>query len=155
MLFRSQSIFARYILLEKKGPPPSINLFNEKNIGETILHLIDKNLIQTCHDVSTGGILTAVSKMCIKGQKGLKINPFKELVNKHEYFFGEDQGRYIIEIEPKDLKTVTNILDKNSVHYDELGIITDKEMIINQKTKLTIDELKSYYTNWLTNYMGA
>ena len=35
-----QSIFAKDIgLNEKKGPDPSINLFNEKNIGETILKL--------------------------------------------------------------------------------------------------------------------
>jgi hypothetical protein len=26
-------------------------------------------------------------------------------------------------------------------------------MIIDQKTKLTIDELKSYNTNWLKSYM--
>ena len=45
-----------------------------KNIGETILNLIDKKLILSCHDVSLGGILTAVSKMCIKGNKGIKIN---------------------------------------------------------------------------------
>ena len=71
-----------------------------------------------------------------------------------EYFFAEDQGRYIIEINPKNLKEVTKILDKNSVHLEELGTIVEKEMIINQKTKFTIDELKSYNTNWLTNYMS-
>ena len=32
-----QSIFAKDLLSEKKGPPPTINLFNEKNIGENIL----------------------------------------------------------------------------------------------------------------------
>ena len=32
-----------------------------------------KVLIVSCHDVSLGGILTAVSKMCIKGNKGIKI----------------------------------------------------------------------------------
>ena len=52
-----------------------------------------------------------------------------------------------------DLKEVSKILDKNSVHYDEIGKIIDKEMIIDQKTKLTIDELKSYNTNWLKSYM--
>ena len=148
-----QSIFARYILLEKKGPPPSINLFNEKNIGETILHLIDKNLIQTCHDVSTGGILTAVSKMCIKGQKGLKINPFKELVNKHEYFFGEDQGRYIIEIEKTNIKKVNDLLKKNSVHFDDLGVIEDKNLSFNGEMNLPIEELGKTHKYWLKNYM--
>ena len=63
-----QSVFAKDILNEKKGPPPSINLFNEKNVGETILSLIEKKLIVSSHDVSLGGILTAVSKMCIKGK---------------------------------------------------------------------------------------
>jgi len=28
-------------------------------------------------------------------------------------------------------------------------------MIINEKTKLTIDELRSYNTNWLINYMST
>jgi hypothetical protein len=28
-------------------------------------------------------------------------------------------------------------------------------MIINTKTKVTIDELKSYNTNWLNNYMSS
>ena len=40
------------------------------------------------------------------------------------------------------------------MHYEEFGIITKNDMIINEKTKLTIDELKSYYTNWLTKYMS-
>ena len=52
------------------------------------------------------------------------------------------------------LKEVTKILNKNSVHYEEFGIITKNDMIINEKTKLTIDELKSYYTNWLPKYMS-
>ena len=68
--------------------------------------------------------------------------------------FCEDQGRYVIEIDPKNLKKVISILNKNSVHFDELGKIIDKNMIINQKTKVTIDELKSYNTNWLSNYMN-
>ena len=29
----NQSIFAREIINEKKGPPPEVNLFNEKNNG--------------------------------------------------------------------------------------------------------------------------
>jgi phosphoribosylformylglycinamidine synthase len=121
--YLDQSIFAKDILSEKKGPPPNINLFNEKNIGETVLKLIDQNLIDSCHDVSLGGILIAIAKMCIKGRKGIKINPFKELINKFEYFFGEDQGRYVIELSKSNIEKTKLILEKNSVHYDEIGII--------------------------------
>ena len=100
-------------------------------------------------------MITAISKMCIKGDKGIELKKSKNLINEIEYFFSEDQGRYIIEINPKDLKEVKKILDKNSVHHEELGIIVEKDIIINEKTKVTIDELKSYNTNWLTNYMSS
>ena len=150
-----QSLFARTILDEKNGPPPEVNLFNEKNNGESLLSLIEKDYIRSAHDISLGGLITAISKMCIKGNKGIKLNKLKNLMNDIEYLFAEDQGRYLIEIKPEDLKNVSKILEKNSVYHENLGVIIDKEMIINEKTKLTIDELKSYNTNWLKNYMSA
>ena len=72
-----------------------LNLFNEKNNGETLLKLIDAGYIKSAHDVSIGGIITAVSKMCIKGNKGINFKKPKYLINEIEYFFAEDQGRYI------------------------------------------------------------
>ncbi len=149
-----QSLFARNILDEKNGPPPEINLFNEKNNGETLLKLIENNLIKSAHDISLGGIITAVTKMCIKGNKGIKIQKPKYLINEIEYLFAEDQGRYIVEINKKDLKKVTDIFNKNAVHFDELGSIIEKELFINNKTKVTIDELRTCNTSWLKNFMS-
>jgi phosphoribosylformylglycinamidine synthase subunit PurL len=149
-----QSLFARDILNEKNGPPPEINLFNEKNNGETLLKLISKNFIKSAHDVSLGGIITALSKMCIKGKKGAVLKKPNYLINQFEYLFGEDQGRYIIEISKDDLKNVTKILKENSVHYDELGSVNDNSLIIGDKTKVSIDDLIKSHTNWLINYMG-
>ena len=149
-----QSLFGRNILDEKNGPPPEINLFNEKNNGETLLKLIDDNLIKSAHDVSIGGILIAVSKMCIKGNKGINLKKPKYLINEIEYFFAEDQGRYIIEITKENLKNVTDILNKNAVHFDELGVINNDQLFINEKTKVTIDELRTSNTSWLIKYMS-
>ena len=149
-----QSVFARDILNEKKGPPPRINLFNEKNIGETILNLIEKKLVVSCHDVSIGGIITAVAKMCIKGNKGLKINNLKGLTNKFEYLFGEDQARYIVETPKENIQKVLEILNKSSVHYDDLGVIDDKNLTYSDEINLPIDELSEAHKYWLENYMN-
>ncbi len=148
-----QSIFAKEILGEKKGPPPEVNLFNEKNIGLTVLKLHKNNLIESTHDVSLGGIIVAITKMCIKGNKGIKINKLKNLMNKFEFFFGEDQARYIIEVKEENLEKVHDILNKNSVHFDKIGIITEKHIEIENEPKLSIDELKNYNNNWIKNYM--
>ena len=55
---------------------------------------------------------------------------------------------------PKDFKKVAEILNKNAVHFDELGTISQKELYINDKTKVTIDELSTSYKSWLNNYMS-
>jgi phosphoribosylformylglycinamidine synthase subunit PurL len=149
-----QSLFARDILNEKNGPPPEINLFNEKNNGETILKLIDKRFIKSAHDVSIGGIITALSKMCIKGKKGATLKKPNYLINKFEYLFGEDQGRYLIEIDKDNLKDVVKILSENTVHFDELGTVNDSDLIIDDKSKVSIDDLIKSHTTWLTNYMS-
>ena len=148
------SIFAKDLLFEKKGPPPSINLFNEKNIGETILSLIHQSLIVSCHDVSLGGILTAVTKMCIKGNKGIKINPLKGLINKFEYFFGEDQARYIAEIPKENVEKVKDTLMNNSIHYDELGFVHENMVSFDGDINLPIEELSYTHKYWLKDYMN-
>ena len=148
-----QSIFARNILSEKKGPPPEINLFNEKNNGETILQLIEESLVKSVHDISLGGIIIALAKMCIKGKKGVKINKINTLVNKFQYFFGEDQGRYIIETNKNNLKKVKEILNNNSVYYNELGIVIEKDIIIDNEPVLAVDELILSSKKWLKEYM--
>ena len=120
-----------------------------------MLDLVQKKLIVSCHDVSLGGILTAVSKMCIKGNRGIKINTLKGLTNKYEYFFSEDQARYIVEIPKSNLNTVNEILNKYSVHFDELGIVDAKSIKYKDDINLPIEELIDAHKYWLNKYMDS
>ena len=65
--------------------------------------------------MSLGGIITALSKMCIKGKKGATLKKPNYLINQFEYLFGEDQGRYIIEIDKNNFQDVTKILSENTL----------------------------------------
>ena len=149
-----QSIFAREILSEKKGPPPEINLFNEKNNGQTILKMSKDKLIESCHDISLGGILVALSKMCIKSNMGVKLNPLNNLINRFEYFFCEDQGRYIIEVNEANFNKVEKILKENSVHFDNLGKVIDDRLEIDDVVNIPIEDLIFANTKWLYEYMA-
>ena len=51
---------------------PEINLLNEKNNGESLLKLFDKNLISSTHDVSNGGLITTLLNG-INSKYGAKI----------------------------------------------------------------------------------
>ena len=52
------------------------------------------------------------------------------------------------------LKMLLKILQENSVHFDELGTINENDLIIDNKTKVSIDDLIKSHTTWLTNYMS-
>ena len=109
-----------YSIIE--GNPPEVNLLNEKNNGEIVLNLINSNLVYSVHDVSNGGLIVALSEMSIGSNFGVKINKSKKLRNLAQYFFGEDQGRYILEIDKKNLIKIEKILAKNNIYYENIGI---------------------------------
>ena len=52
------------------------------------------------------------------GGAWVKIEKPKELRNLKEYFFGEDQSRYILEIDKKNLQNVEKILKNNDNSKD-------------------------------------
>ena len=85
--------------------------------------------------------------------KGFRINQLKGLVNKFEYFFGEDQARYLIEINDSNLTKVKKILKENSVSFDELGAVSENKLEFDSEINLTIDDLNNAYKDWLRKYM--
>ena len=150
----SQSLFSREILGNKKGPPPEINLFNEKNNGLTLLELIENNLILSAHDVSLGGILICLAEMCIEGKIGAEIYMPKSLIDLNEYFFGEDQGRYIIEIENEKFTSAIKILNKNSVFFEKIGITKKEKLYLKSEFEITIDDITKYNNIWFRKYLN-
>ncbi len=147
-----QSEFFRIILNHKKGPPPEVNLFNEKNNGLTLQKLISKKLVNSAHDISSGGIIVALSEMCISGNIGAKIVLPGNKRNIHQYLFGEDQSRYLIEIKPENKDEICAIMEKNSIYYEIIGTTQKEKIELDKNFSIKVDDLKSYYNNWFKDY---
>ena len=118
------------------GQPPEINLKNEKNNGEAVLEIIKKDLANSVHDISSGGLIVALAEMSIGSNFGLKIYKPKKLTKLIKYLFGEDQGRYILEIDKEKLKKVEEILKNNNIFYEHAGV-TQKDFL-KLKTNLRL-----------------
>ena len=147
-----QSEFFREVLDFKEGPPPEINLFNEKNNGLLILELINKKLVSSVHDISAGGILLSLTEMCISGKIGAKIKIPKNNIGQHEYFFGEDQSRYLIEIKEKNKKEVSEILGKNSIYYEIIGKTQKDTLDLDSNFKVKLTDLGELNSFWFKNF---
>ena len=135
-----------------EGRPPEINLLNEKNNGDVVLSLINNDLILSCHDVSNGGLIIALSEMVMSSEIGVKIEKPKKLRNLNEYFFGEDQGRYILEIKPENTKKIENFLKENDIYFENIGRTQEKYFEIVGEMKIDTNALFKINNQWYNNY---
>jgi Phosphoribosylformylglycinamidine (FGAM) synthase, synthetase domain len=147
-----QSEFFREVVEIKNGPPPEVNLFNEKNNGLIVQTLIEQKLLNSVHDVSSGGIIIALSEMCITGKIGAKIKIPQKNITPHEYLFGEDQSRYLVEIDKQNKTNVSKILEKNNIYYEIIGITQKDSLEINNEFSIKLEELRELNSFWFKNY---
>ena len=147
-----QSVFFKEVYSITEGPPPEINLSNEKNNGITVLNLINNKLISSAHDISSGGLILALAEMCMSSGLGLKIEKPSKLSNLMEYYFGEDQGRYLLEIEPKNYQKVVKNLNENNIFNEKIATVQKNKLEIIGELKLNIDDLYKINNTWYNNY---
>ncbi len=148
----SQSALFHEVYSINEGPPPDVNLINEKNNGEIILSLINKKIINSAHDVSSGGVIMSLAEMSMSSGMGVKIEKPKKLSSLFEYFFGEDQGRYVVEIDKDKLSLMQNLLKENNVFSEIIGITQKNKFEINDVMKVDIKELCDINNKWYHNY---
>ena len=148
----SQSILFEEVYSILDGPPPEINLLNEKNNGQMVLNLIKNDLVLSVHDVSSGGIIVALSEMSLSSNFGAKIEKPKKIRNLFEYFFGEDQGRYILEIEKDKLAKALKILNDNKVFSEIIGKTQKGCFELPGELKINLKDLYSINNKWYHNY---
>jgi len=147
-----QSVFFKEIYSLIEGPPPEVNLSNEKSNGQAVLKLVNNNLIASAHDLSSGGAILALAEMSLSSGYGLKIERPSKLSNLMEHFFGEDQGRYLLEIEPKNLQNVTKILTENNIFNEIVAIVQKDYFEILGELKININDLYKVNNKWYNNY---
>ena len=70
----------------------------------------------------------------------------------YKYFFGEDQARYIIEINKNNLPKVEKILRENDIYYENIGITQKEYFEIEGELKISTKELFKINSEWYNNY---
>ena len=146
-----QSALCHDILHLKKGPPPAINLNEEKKNSFFVRELIDKKIAKSVHDISDGGIALAVAEMCMAGKMGAKIITNLIDAERVKFLFGEDQARYLVEIKNEDCQNVMKLAKEQEISLLQLGS-TKKENLTIDDMKISVDDLLKLNNKWFHNY---
>ena len=115
------SKYISIIQSKEEGGTPEINLDTELRNGNFVMDAINQKLIASAHDVGEGGILVAISEMCMSGNLGITIEIETDFP--HGYFFAEDQSRYLLEVSPNNYDECQKLANNNDVHFEKIGIV--------------------------------
>jgi phosphoribosylformylglycinamidine synthase len=137
------SLYEREILQsESKNNPPKVDLDLEKKHSELVRHLITDRVINSCHDVSDGGILVALFEMS-SAKLGIKIADqfLKTHSDINALLFGEDQGRYIISVAADKAEFLSYLAQDIGVTLSLVGEVVEGAIEI-ASNKVSIQELQ-------------
>lgn len=81
-----------------KVPQPNDNALE---LLRHVYNAIKEGLVETCHDVSEGGIAVALAEMCIAGRIGARIIRGKLDNTENTALFSESTSRFVVEVKPE------------------------------------------------------
>jgi len=120
----------------------NINLESEKLTAKTLMEISDKSLLQSCNDISRGGIFMTLIKMI---QKNYGFN----IKSKNDFeLFCEYKSGYVLTTKENNLNDVFALLEKNQINYLEIGRVVIEEIKINSINIDYFDITNQYFNNF-------
>lgn len=139
------------------GESPTIDLDEEKKLLHTLLNLIRKGLIKSAHDISEGGIVSALAECCIINQEkqiGCEVEiPTKS--RKDFSLFSETQSRIIISISKDKILDLERELKPTSVMFTKLGVVAGSSLKLKNLFEVSVSELSDIYYNTIPGIMSG
>lgn len=136
------------ITRSKSAKVPQVDLGTLPEVLSTITTSIKSGNVLSSHDISEGGLISALLEMCYGGACGASINlsQMDEKTRSDFILFSETPGTFLIEV--KDEKTAKSLFSK--IPYKIIGK-TQKEKTIKIKSgnkqliNLSVDKLKQVW----------
>ncbi|RKY46557.1 MAG: phosphoribosylformylglycinamidine synthase subunit PurL [Candidatus Omnitrophota bacterium] len=128
-----------------------------KEIFLRVSQAIEKDLVESCHDCSEGGLGVAISEMCIGGNKGasifLKEVPHSVGMLSYEILFSESPTRFIVEVRRDKRESFQKVMQ--GVPLGLIGCTSSEERIIfyningKEIINISVDEAREA---WLSTF---
>jgi len=150
-----------YRLIKREGKTvPKTDPKVLKNCMNSILSIIKKDFILSCHDVSEGGIGVCISEMTIGGDIGaiIDISKVGKELRTDFKLFSESNTRWIVEVKKDKQKEFEILLKNNKTPYIKIGKTDGEKLIINENKKqiinIKISLLRKHWKNAIWSVMG-
>jgi phosphoribosylformylglycinamidine synthase II len=118
-----QSALLAELFDREEGDAPPVDLAAERAAGEFVRAAKAAGLITAAHDLGDGGLGFAAAEMALAGNVGVEIVSEAEMTPA-EWFFGEDQGRYLLACAQADAAALSALAGAHGVPIRSVGRAT-------------------------------
>jgi phosphoribosylformylglycinamidine synthase len=146
------SLYLREVAGREDGAPPPVDLAAERRNGDAVRQAILAGEVTACHDLSDGGLLVALAEMAMAGGVGATVKA-PPGVPPHAFWFGEDQGRYLLTTADPDRLAAR--LQAAGVPFLRLGVTEGASLTVEGAGAISTGELRRINEAWLPAYMAA
>jgi phosphoribosylformylglycinamidine synthase len=136
------SEYSEYIHKFIGGKCPAVDFSESKKNMNSVLDIIENELIKSAHDCSKGGLTIAISELCMINQIGCNVSLEKipgEKLDSDKILFSESHSRYLVTFENKNLEKLEEVLKKHNVSYSLIGEFTGDSILFSSDSKPIID----------------
>ena len=148
-----QSIYLREISEREEGAPPRVDLAAERRHGDLVRALIVEGVASAAHDVSDGGLLVALAEMAMAGGIGAELD--RAPLAAHAFWFGEDQGRYVVTVKPSVAEKVLSRARSCGIPARQLGFTGTDALRLQDERPILVAKLRERFESWLPAYMAG
>ena len=147
-----------------QGYPPEVRLEENHAVSMEIQKIIKEynDDITAVHDISKGGLVTALALMSIKSDKAVTADiadiPKAVDLTQDEKLYSESNSRFIITVKADKVDTIIETLTNDSIACTVIGEVTTGNFKINNNTEelinIPVEELVKANTSTIENQMA-
>jgi phosphoribosylformylglycinamidine synthase len=106
------------------------------------------------HDISDGGLLVALAEMAMASGIGATLEP-PHGVKAHGWWFGEDQGRYLLTVTQDVLADVLERAQRGEISARVIGITSGNALTLSGGETISVEALRRVNEAWLPDFMSS
>jgi phosphoribosylformylglycinamidine synthase len=150
-----QSLYLRDICGREEGAPPPVDLAAERAAGDLVRALIGEGILNAVHDLSDGGLMVAIAEMAIASGIGAVLDAGAVNMPPHAFWFGEDQGRYIVTVQADAVDRVAARAGSAGVPLRRIGTTGGDALALAAERPMPVAELRHTFEQWLPAFMAG
>ncbi len=139
------------------GPPPPVDLADERAAGDYVRSAIESEVVTACHDISDGGVAVAVAEMALAGGVGAMLDTSAEC-GVAGTFFAEDQGLYLVTVEDHALYDFLLGAEAEGVDAHPIGRTIAGRIVFELEAGdyvVTLADLRAAHEGFFPKLMGV